>query len=339
MHESHVDRTLGPDRPNLDGRSLPSSVRVLTYARFPGGVRHHPVAPDADSATVTPEREWSLPFFALVIAFGLSEATALHVEIRKESHSLSLAGIPLLAGLLYTSPALVAVAYVLGGCAALLWIRRSSLLKVIWNACLFVAEVGVAGLIVHTALGDGLPENPVEWVIPLGAVVAAELLSLFAVPLVIMAVDAKFRPGLFANVGQSQVLAVLAGTFAVTAMSASLSSPYMAAYALAAADRCRSDPAEHRTPLATVPRSSAVAHLHTRPGQRAWPTNTRHRPDRVGAHHARPLSRPGGGRQRRGPHHGAGAHRRHLRGLRPGTAAAHADRSRRSGCGHRDRSR
>ena len=47
-----------------------------------------------------------------------------------------------------------------------------------------------------------------------------------------MVVDAKFRSHLFANVGQSQILAVLAGTFAVTATSASMASPYMAMFAV-----------------------------------------------------------------------------------------------------------
>ncbi len=217
------------DRQSVLGR-IHASVRVLVYAAILAaiGAGLFFLTP---SWTTVPDRAWSLPFFALVIAFGLTEATALHVEIRKESHSLSLACIPLMFGLLYTSPALVLVAYVLGGTTTLLWIRKSDLIKVIWNTCLFIAQVGLAGLLVHAVLGERLPERPVEWLVPLGAVVAAELLSLVAVPLVIMAVDGQFRPNLFASVGRSQILAVLAGTFAVTALSASLASPYMAIFA------------------------------------------------------------------------------------------------------------
>ncbi len=219
-----------PDiHPNLISRVQPS-VRVLTYAAVLAAIGAVLLLL-TPSWTEVPDRAWALPFFALVIAFGLTEATALHVEIRKESHSLSLACIPLMFGLLYTSPALVLAAYIFGGGGTLLWIRNSNPIKVTWNACLFVAQVGLAGLLVRASLGERLPDRPIEWIVPLGAVVAAELLSLFAVPLVIMAVDAKFRPSLFANVGQSQILAVLAGTFAVTALSASHSSPYMAIYA------------------------------------------------------------------------------------------------------------
>ncbi|MBI4884018.1 MAG: EAL domain-containing protein, partial [Actinobacteria bacterium] len=182
-------------------------------------------------ATSSREQAWMLPFLALMIAFGLAEAAALHVEIRKESHSLSLSGIPLMFALLYTSPALAAAAYVLGSVPTMLLVRRSNWLKTIWNASLFLAEAAAAGLIVRTLLGDAQPRTATEWLIPLGAVLVAELMSLLAVPLVIMAVDAKFRWHLFADVGHSQILAALAGTFTVTAAAASIGSPYMVLYA------------------------------------------------------------------------------------------------------------
>ncbi len=182
--------------------------------------------------TAMPERAWELPFFGLVLAFGVAEATALHVEIRKESHSLSLSGIPLMFGVLYLSPAQLALAYVLGAAPTLLWIRRSAVTKVVWNCSLFFAEGALVALIVRTILGDALPLSMEEWFVPLGAVLAAELLSLLAVPLVIMAVDARFRPGLFGTVGQSQIVAVLAGGFTVTAVSASIADPRMVFFAV-----------------------------------------------------------------------------------------------------------
>ncbi|NND76276.1 MAG: EAL domain-containing protein [Ilumatobacter sp.] len=183
-------------------------------------------------ATVTPERTWSLPFLALVAAFGIAEATALHVEIRKESHSLSLSGIPLMFGLLYVSPVALGLAYVLGTVPTLLWIRKSGPIKVLWNAALFFCEASLAAFIVHHFLGTDMPATATEWLVPLCAVLAAELLSLFAVPLVIMAVDVKFRLLLFRDVGKSQALALLAGTFTVTALAASVSSPNIALFAL-----------------------------------------------------------------------------------------------------------
>lgn len=183
-------------------------------------------------ATETPARAWSLPFLLLVAAFGVAEATALHVEIRKESHSLSLSGIPMMFGLLFVSPTVLALAYLAGAAPAMLIVRKSDLVKTSWNLCLFFAEAALAGLIVRRILGTSMPDSFFEWMVPLVAVLAAELLSLVAVSLVIMVVDVKFRPNLFAAVGQSQILAALAGTFTVTAMSASVVNPVMILFAV-----------------------------------------------------------------------------------------------------------
>ena len=77
-----------------------------------------------------------------------------------------------------------------------------------------------------------MPSSLLEWMVPLTAVLAAELLSLVSVSLVIMVVDVRFRPSLFADVGQSQILAALAGTFTVTALSASSGNPAMILFAI-----------------------------------------------------------------------------------------------------------
>jgi diguanylate cyclase (GGDEF)-like protein len=231
-----VDLTIGsPSR--LRGRlrrtvaRTPSRTRVLLFACLLAslGGALLIVTPGAD---VAPERAWSLPFLALVVAFGIAEATALHVEIRKESHSLSLSGIPMMFGLLFLSPLSVALAYIAGAAPAMLLVRKSDLVKTTWNLCLFFAEAALAGFIVRRLLGMDLPESALEWLVPLVAVLAAELLSLIAVPLVIMVVDVKFRPNLFADVGQSQILAALAGTFTVTVLSAAVGSPAMIVFAL-----------------------------------------------------------------------------------------------------------
>ncbi len=182
--------------------------------------------------TAEPDRAWTLPWFALVITFGIAEATALHVEIRKESHSLSLSGIPMMFGLLFVSPLALSLAYLCGAAPAILWVRKSDLVKTTWNLCLFFAEAALAAFILRHILGMAMPSSLLEWMVPLTAVLAAELLSLVSVSLVIMVVDVRFRPSLFADVGQSQILAALAGTFTVTALSASSGNPAMILFAI-----------------------------------------------------------------------------------------------------------
>ena len=210
---------------------IPTTLRVLLYALLllATGAVLLAVTP---SVMTAPVRSWAPPFFALVIAFAVAEGTALHVEIRKESHSLSLSAIPLMFGLLYFAPVEVIGAYVLGGGATLLFVRKSPFLKTLWNCCLFVAETAVAALIIKHLLGDDLPTNATQWLVPFAAVMAAELMSLIAVPLVIMTVDTKFRPGLFAAVGQSQLLAALGGAFTVIVLAASMPDPYMLLFAV-----------------------------------------------------------------------------------------------------------
>ena len=208
-----------------------SSTRTLTFAAVLAGAGAALLAV-TPFATAMPRTHWTLPFLALVVAFAVCEAAALHVEIRKESRSLSLSAIPLMFGLLSSSPALLAIAYVLGTVPVLRWIRGSVWVKVIWNACLFFCQAALAGLIVRAALGLETPQTALEWTIPLVAILVVEALSIVAVPLVIMLDDGKLRPSLFADFGRSQILACLAGTFTVTAVAASLTSPWMALYAL-----------------------------------------------------------------------------------------------------------
>lgn len=210
--------------------SVSPSVRVLAFAAALFAVAMSLLALTPDSTT-TPDRAWALPFLVLVVAFGVAEATALHVEIRKESHSLSLSGIPLMLGLLFASPVVLALAYIAGSAPTMLWVRKSGVIKTTWNCSLFFAEAALAALIVRSTIGTDLPTSAIEWLAPLSAVLAAELLSLFAVPLVIMVVDVKFRPNLFADVGQSQILAALAGMFTVTAISAAVNDPFVLLYA------------------------------------------------------------------------------------------------------------
>ncbi len=212
----------------IDRLSPMTRVAMFGGALFTVGLTLFSLTPSPSS---TPERAWTMPFLAMVVAFALAEATALHVEIRKESHSLSLSLIPLMFGALYLSPIALALAYMLGGMPVLFLIRKSDLFKTAWNGSLFFAEAALVSLMVRSVLGDDLPQNAYEWLVPLAAVLAAELLSLFAVSLVIMAVDAKFRPDLFSNVGRSQVLAALAGSFTVTAAAASLGSPALLLFA------------------------------------------------------------------------------------------------------------
>jgi len=121
----HVDES--SSRIRQTATSIRPQVRVLAFACV-FAIMTALLLLVTPGATTMPERSWTMPFFALVIAFGLAEGTALHVEIRKESHSLSLSGIPMMFGLLYLSPVLLATAYFFGSVPTMLWDGRVALL-------------------------------------------------------------------------------------------------------------------------------------------------------------------------------------------------------------------
>lgn len=185
--------------------------------------------PTGDEATAAR----SLVGFALfVVAFFIVEATALHLEIRRESHSISLSGIPLLLGVLHLHPNELVAAYVLGGVLPMIFVRRSQPSKVIWNACMFVCQGAIVAFITHATLGGQMPASPSEWLLPLAAVLAGEFFSVVAVSVVIRIAQGHFQPDLMRQIATSEGLASLAGTFAVTAAASIVIDPMMFLYAL-----------------------------------------------------------------------------------------------------------
>lgn len=210
---------------------LTPQARVVVFAIVLGGIGANflMLTPEA---TIVPDRAWGLPFAALVAAFAVSESTALHIEVRKQTQSISLSSIPMVFGLIFTSPVLLVLAFLLGAGPTLLWIRRIGLLKTTWNLSLFLAQASLAALIVRSALGLSVPSSPAEWLIVLAAVLSSELLSSAAVPVVIMAFDPSQRPQILPHVARYQVLAAIAGSFALIASVASLANPAMIVFAI-----------------------------------------------------------------------------------------------------------
>ena len=164
--------------------------------------------------------------------FLLVEATALHIEIRRETHTLSLSGLPLLLGLLSLGPAALVAARLVGSGFTLVAIRRRFGLKLVWNLALYTAETATAALIAAAALGGGRPDTIAAWVILLAAVLAAELIGLISVPIVIMIAESELRLSLFGQIGRSQMIAAVSATFGIVAAAAMLELTWLAAFAV-----------------------------------------------------------------------------------------------------------
>lgn len=118
-------------------------------AAVAGGVSWH----SAGAVTFgAPVPSWIIAL-TLGVAFGLGEQWLLNVEFRRQAYSLTLAGLPLVVGVLTLPVADLVLARVLGAGAALI-IQRVSAEKVVYNAASYAAEAAVVGLLVHTLLGS-----------------------------------------------------------------------------------------------------------------------------------------------------------------------------------------
>ncbi len=166
-----------------------------------------------------------LGFTVIAIGFFAVESSGLHVEVRRQEHSLSLAAFPLVLGLLSLSPPMLVLSRLLGGGLALVVIKRRSGLKLAWTLALFAAETSVAAAIARPAFADGTVGGMSDWVTLLAALLVADLMRLVAVPVVIMIYEGGFRRSAFAQIGRGQTVAAVSATYSVVAAMAMVAEP------------------------------------------------------------------------------------------------------------------
>jgi diguanylate cyclase (GGDEF)-like protein len=124
-------------------------------------------------------------FAATVLAFAVGEAVVLHVELGKNTHTVSLAELTLAVSLFFLPTMQVPLARLVGGVVVLVLVRRQRPLKVAFNLSLWVLDVAVATAVFH-ALHGGLGSGTAGLVVPaLAAAVSAALVDSLAVNAVI----------------------------------------------------------------------------------------------------------------------------------------------------------
>ena len=126
-----------------------------------------PVRPPTDVATST--------VLGLLVLFVLAETAQVHVEIRRQTVSLSLSELPLVLGLFLLDPLPLLLARMAGGLLATSR-RGPPAYKTAFNAALFGVEVTVASVLFDAVRGD-VSDGPRAWVAACVATVAIGLLS------------------------------------------------------------------------------------------------------------------------------------------------------------------
>jgi diguanylate cyclase (GGDEF)-like protein len=134
------------------------------------------------SANQTPlHSPLTVPWWAFVPAFMLTEALLFHLEIRDEAHSFSLSELPLVIGFFFAAPWAIVLGRVLGELLYLTIVRRQALLKLTFNLAMHMGEVSLAVLVFHLLSDGDTPLDPISWVAVVVGVVTADLISMTAV--------------------------------------------------------------------------------------------------------------------------------------------------------------
>ena len=89
----------------------------------------------------------SVPWWALALVFYLVEAYAVHVQFRREAHTISFSELGLVAGLYLLSPGSLLLALLVGGGAALAFHRRQRPVKLAFNLAQYMLTTAAAVLV------------------------------------------------------------------------------------------------------------------------------------------------------------------------------------------------
>ena len=137
-----------------------------------------------------------LAWYWLALAFYLAEVLVVHLQFRKQAHTLSLTEIGLTLGLLLGAPSSLLIGQLAGTLVALVVNRRRSQLRQLAKFAFNLAELplcsGIA-LLVFRALADTGDSSPHLWVLVLVACAVAHIVGMLLVSTVIAIAEERFQ--------------------------------------------------------------------------------------------------------------------------------------------------
>jgi diguanylate cyclase (GGDEF)-like protein len=138
------------------------AVAVVLWGLVLDGVERAPLVPT-----------W-VPWWGLALVFYLAEAYVVHLQLRRESHTVSLSEVGLVVGLYVLSPAALLAATLTGAAAALVVVRRQRAAKLVFNLAQLAVTTAVAVIVFRAVSGLGDPFGPAGWAgVTLGTVAAS----------------------------------------------------------------------------------------------------------------------------------------------------------------------
>jgi diguanylate cyclase (GGDEF)-like protein len=137
-----------------------------------------------------------LAWYWLALAFYLAEVLVVHLQFRKQAHTLSLTEVGLTLGLLLASPSSLLIGQLVGTFLALVINRRRSQLRQLAKFAFNLAELplcsGIA-LIVFRSLASPTDSAPHLWVYVLIACAVAHVVGILLVSTVIAIAEERFQ--------------------------------------------------------------------------------------------------------------------------------------------------
>ena len=117
----------------------------------------------------------------------------MHIQVKREAQTVSVSELPLVLGLFFLPAVELILARLLGSLVVFVWHRRSSVLKIVFNAALVTAETCVALLVFHLVAGDLLAVDAREWVAAYAGALLANAFGAVALGLVIAVYEGEPR--------------------------------------------------------------------------------------------------------------------------------------------------
>jgi diguanylate cyclase (GGDEF)-like protein len=159
------------------------------------------------------------PWWTLGLVFYLAEAYVVHVQFRREAHTISLNEVALVVGLYVLSPVALLVATLAGAAAALVIVRRQRAAKLVFNLAQLALTTSVAMVVFRLVERMGSPFGPVGWTAVLLATVAASLAGILLVTVAIALAEGSLSlEKLPVTVGISLVSTIAMSNFVLIAM-------------------------------------------------------------------------------------------------------------------------
>ena len=156
---------------------------------------------------------FSLPWWAMALAFAATETFVLNIQARRETQTISFSELPLLLGLFFASPLALLSGRIIASTVVMIGVRKSPPMKVALNVALLVAETSIAVALFDAISSGATSPGPLTWLAAYAGALAADILGAITVGCAIAVYD-----------GGVDVRALMtdAGSLAVPAMGVTL---------------------------------------------------------------------------------------------------------------------